>query len=526
MSNPSLYFQPEAEYGFEVEYSVQQRDMGSGINDVNVFVFLVSEKVPGLGPTVYMIDDSNSKLNYPSTVGKFANTGYYCYNDDYQKFDYQQLSGTFLAPSFNTQNFFLALSAKNSDALANSVYFKNVVVCPIEVCDGNPQINYEIKNCQVSFTASSTSSSDDTPDFSWNFGDGTPLGYGTQIDHDFLWSGQQLICLSMDCGGKEVTTCINILLMEDNQCGNCTPMSSTEEMISCGENRYLVSGQVQIPNDYIPCNELNQIFSSQSAFISTSSIEIIGNNLSYSLEVMPYDPNGDVDISAHLVLCDSNGDPHCFEFSNAFHPLKCDDCQKSGITSIASCDTTRSSPDHNFYSGSFTLTAQPGYILCGYSSSIAGLDLTSTGNLYTYDLVTSKTGQIDEIIKLAFCRYGNNGELLSSYCTDVNIQVQNVCDKSSPHSRDSSFEKYLSDKPIINYFTQVSDDQLEVNYTIFSKDAKLMLYDFKGKLLSSTDLLLSSKDVFIYIGDLPPGMYLLQLVDRKGEMDVKKIVIF
>lgn len=540
-STDLMTLSPGNEYAYVVEYTVQQRDEGVGINDVEVRFNLSSD--PNVsGNTNPQIASVSSPLNFPSTAGQFATNGYYCYedNDSYQNFEIRSIGGTFSAPPLynGSDEWLFWLWARNTDDLENNVYFSNLLVCPIEVCNGTPQIDFEPNGCSIKFSASSTSTSDNDPDFTWNFGDGTAFDMGSEVEHEFLWGGQHTICVFMDCGGREVVECITVLIEDDTNCDvatNCTEISIDQNMTSCGENDYLVSGEITIPDGFQPCNALDQVFTSQMAQVNNSSIDIIGTTLYYSLEVSPNDPNSSEDISANLVLCDEDGNTNCYTLTSAFSPIECDNCvQSSGGPRMAECNEELSDEDKNVYSGMFTYSPPAGFEFCGSNSTIAGMEISNSGNNFNFDLTTSASGQIDESINLTFCRYDVEGNLIGTHCVEVPIQVTIVCPNRSEEgeegrgeSRQSvASESLQNDNVEIIYATQLSANSLQVRYSLLDNDATINILDNQGKILGANMIKANSSESTIMIEGLIPGLYIIQLIDEEGNLDIEKVILF
>jgi hypothetical protein len=540
-TNSNLVYESN-KYGYAcIRYSIQRyNNFPFGFNAANVYLNFESETDRGS----FLILE-NQPYNYPSTAGYYGDTEHFCFPPNQSDnpelnldLDWNILSGPFKHNNLNTSDSYKMLLGSNTvNNRTNLVYFDEVCLLnDIGMCNGDIEIKFNVQNCNVNFTARSTSINDVNPTFLWNFGDGSPWEDGDEVTKSFLIPGDHHICVTMMCGLYPVTKCTTLTILAndcDHECEEITIPGFASG--GCPPNRSFNSTSKLILSENMinlrPCNPDGQFLFTPAGKIKINDWFIEGNELNYSFEFIPKIPVGlsfEFDLFMHL--CDEEGNAFCFVSQNSLKGKRCRICTSTEITIRAECNIEESDDEIVQYNGQFTIWL--GEPLCniedhgvvGYSSTIAGFSIdniveTTFNKTIDFSIRTNKKDQLKGELWLVS---GCPSEFIN--CTRILVEVIKVCERyKEPKERISSTEEEFSSMDVFYKFTNPATDLAYIETNEELNDLKVHILDIHGRQVLQQPL--HTQSATIEVSGIPGGLYLIQF--RKGYNILKtdKIII-
>ena len=546
-------------YEISFDYSIQKKGYDAAVPGELGYYMLdpISQIVYLFGQSQSSFDYWDSyftdfQYDYPSSAGFNTYTDYFCYpgpNNYYENafpnytfnMDWHHGSKLF---SFNhaSGDYYLnlmALSNSCSSCAGNSVYLDNFCLNESPVlCNGTPIINYTINGCDVEFEVASNQGETDLLTFTWDFGDGTPFVSGDHVNHSFLWDGKYNVCVTMDCGSQQVTECVEIEI--GNQCDNCNEITMEINSRKCESGAYIANFNLPInsvPYGYTVCNPENgQSLYSNDAKITTNSYvknEFL-KNMSFSINIEPYDPNFSGTISIFMTLCDLNGDPHCYEIISSVTLDQCDECIDLSLTSYAICEGSlcfdANTATTYQYGGEIDIPIPTGAIFYEVYSeqSLFKVSNVNGGNI-KYQFRSNINKPFKTHAMFVFNFYGH------FICYNVEIIVNRNC----PELKDCNREKGLIDELILRsdisgrnteffVYPIPASNSLFISSNEFigeENEISAEIVDQLGKVVLANKLVNLPFESQLDVSQLSPGIFYMRLLEKGHVIGTEKIMI-
>jgi hypothetical protein len=530
-------------FGFAcVRFSVQKRYESVPSTPFAAGIYLNYESI-GL-QSGHIIFRPNQVYDYPSTAGYYGNTDYACFPpasitdpDLDLSLDWNIMSGPFrLLNIIENEDYHVVLGSSTINTITNLVYFDEVCLLEdIGMCEGELEIEFQVDECNVNFTARSTSSNDTNPTFFWDFGDGSPWEDGGEVNNQFLVAGDYRVCVTMMCGLFPITRCITVSIIEPDCDHDCEEATIPGNTMQCNNGKYFTSDRMTLPSgmgELRPCNPDGQFMFSPGGRIEILDWHVDGEFLYYSFNFIPKNPNFTQDFDIYVKLCDEEGNAVCFVSNiKSLNGSKCQSCDETTIVSQPECNTSRSSNELFEYDGEFEITIPSGYSLCeintdgvvGVVSTLSGFEITDqSGGTFSYKVSTTNKKQIKGDVMLVFCK--EEGEEILTHCVKLAIEVLVVCERyKEPKERISSTEDEFSSMDVFYKFTNPATDLAYIETNEELNDLKVHILDIHGRQVLQQPL--HTQSATIEVSGIPGGLYLIQF--RKGYNILKtdKIII-
>ncbi|HHH52323.1 MAG TPA: T9SS type A sorting domain-containing protein, partial [Bacteroidetes bacterium] len=503
-------------------------------------------------------------LNYPSSAGFETHGDHFCYPEhwalDYPDIDFEMewnhvtLFFT-LDDSWMGESTFLWIQPFNWDYDPEKQvwYFDNISInsCP-ELCVGDPEIIEitQTDDCTYVFTASNTTGQTGV-EYVWDFGDGSKIESGNPIEHNFMWSGEFEVYVTMDCGSQiRESQCTTVVV--NTNCANCTSENITINAQSCNNGEgYLANFTLNIPDGYTICND--QFMWSddvESIHVNSYLLDEDNNTLDVSINIVPDsgDPDFQNTVSTHLKLCpiEGSGDPICYEVNFSVNTIQCDQCNEhddeywiQNYDIIPDCVERNSNEKINVYEGTLDINDIPGFDVpygftyCENYSEEVGFEVAgNNGSVIDYRITTTKDTIFDFNTTLVFCR---NEERL---CYNVKFTVYEVCPKlkkwqnsEGEKGNGSQKEGYLSVEEPEDYNIMVFPNpvnhtlHVQINNKLNDGEIEIQFIDQYGRLLLTKKESNTINDKKIDISGISPGLYFIKIGLDNKYITTKKIII-
>lgn len=535
---------PAGKYEVSFLYSVQKKlDGTSGDpNSMNVQMVLLKDTQNSGGSFTSIASAQNVSFDYPSSAGFHTDTDYFCYPSHYEASNpdlnldviWHPMKRTFyqVNPITAQDSVYLLLGGFSNNDNTNTIYFKNCCISScVSECESVYNFDYTINGCEVRFNSTAGTPSLETPDFTWNFGDGSPLGSGADAIHTFNWGGTFEVCMTYSCGGNSRTVCQEIYIEENSGCDSCIQVAGDNTAKQCSETgKYIGEFNMQIPPGFTICAEDEQAIWVENGDVSVTSIFIDNdvNMLYLSYEIKPNDPEFIDAIPFKLTLCSPTGKAVCFDYVDGIRGSQCESCETNIIETLASCDARNNGEAPYIYTGSLAIPG--GLVLCGTPSVIsdnAGFSVNSvTSTSIDFTIKTQKENPFIVTGLIEVCVMENNEKV--NKCFPFRIVVSEICpikkDKARTSNRGFDHKEYYG-----NYMTIVNnpvDDYLllEFDSPLVSGD-RLEVYSLDGQLKLYRPLEGSEMRFTLDVSSFQSGLYIINFVDSNGLNQSRKVMI-
>ena len=324
----------------------------------------------------------------------------------------------------------------------------------------------------------------------WNFGDGTS-GSGSQLFHQFLSAGIYTVCLTVNSGAVVCENCVDVVVGNTNPTpegceANFTYSSSdlTAFFINQSANSYLDTnanyswtfGDGEFSNSPFPFHTYSQageynvclIVSEGTCFDSICETVSVPNSI-----INPMDS-----CSAYFVI--SQQSPFSVDVVNMSYG-------SSYVWTIAGISNTNAFPV-------ITVPFTGSYILCLTATSLNGCVST-----YCDSITIDSTGIVQRNAQSEFIINVVSPAQITGFSP---TSIKNI----------SEIESGIFPNPFSNSFTINNPSSEKINYEIFSIDGKVVKQG-----------IVTNKIETINAENLTSGLYLLSLINAKGERSVIKI---
>ncbi|HMR89402.1 MAG TPA: M43 family zinc metalloprotease [Saprospiraceae bacterium] len=320
-----------------------------------------------------------------------------------------------------------------NNSASSFIQIRNVQImcCDEDICSPEPSIEYDI-NCPKEFVGSN-SNPDDGDDYLWTFSCTQAIYHGQEVSLD-LPAGDCEVCLTIGCDLEtSVTICETVTVpAETPECQDlCTdikiyPKACAQDIET--ENTFIANVMLTVPDGTKACDGADIISTSINAAVNITSMDIRDDGnmdiIAIGLEIttaVGFDllSNGSVGV---INLCDPEGNVICYNV--IFSATSCKNCLGE-VTATAACVDTDPLDDIYSYSGSVTLTLDPGiYSLCssqstevGYTHNVTFDPVNSTATV-NFTINTNKEGDFDVSTLLCISRGSEE------FCFTLNIDIQ------------------------------------------------------------------------------------------------------
>ncbi|MBK9254342.1 MAG: T9SS type A sorting domain-containing protein [Saprospiraceae bacterium] len=347
----------------------------------------------------------------------------------------------------NTGNYLYILNKGNLSQGSNNVIFvKNITVTDCDLsCFADPDFTIYQQDCRVGFTGTNE---EDPGEYHWTFGDGTS-GYGAEITHDYIYTGDFEVCLTIACNLETSYTYCDTVYITNPECDLCETFEIEIESVLCEEsdsltNSYLANFEIEVDKGFKPCIEGDLFVSTPDATTSVTSYLIDTTNSTYdiikiALLITPdsidlFETNG---ATGHITLCGPEGEFICYNFTATGQT--CDRCLDITLFSIAECNDPEPNDDLLVYRGVVEIDLSEegteGFTYCGASSTESGFvdyitPLGSDDELFelVYTIDRTQKGPFSSSALLCFIDNFTDEKL----CISLNIIVDAPCITEEP----------------------------------------------------------------------------------------------
>gem|GEM_PF-2367100 len=395
--------------------------------------------------------------------------------------------------------------------------------------------SFNTNDCDISFNAGSTAT-ENIANYSWDFGDGSPLVSGNNPIHTFGWEGTFEVCLTMDCGSEEKIVCKDVYIDGTPDCKNCNERIDEFSTQQCNNDNYYSQLVLDIPSGYNLCKDDNQVIWSEGGDINVLSAYIDPDNdtkLNLSVEIDPNDPNFVSNLPFYITLCDSNGQTLCFNYIGGFSAFECRNCDTNTIEVTATCDASRSGQDEYVYTGSLPIAPPAGFTLCdgispepsGSTSSEAGFEIDAVNSSsIDFSITTEKDHPFATSGVLVFC--GMQGNELVQICFPYEIRVNEVCARVRNQNRDTQVLSKLESGNTFRILNNPSYGILNLEFVELTKNGgSILLLNSAGIEVKSEIINEGIQNLIIATDNLPNGLYFVSYKQRNGSLETKKVIL-
>ncbi len=312
------------------------------------------------------------------------------------------------------------------------VYIDNISIncCNNTPCTPAPDMSFIKDNCNVTFYGFNTG---DPATFSWNFGDGPPLGSGEIVNHTYLYGGEFDACLTLTClnAEKSVTTCRKVTIPETcDQCTQLPPVPITTCSASqLGSNTYMANFCFTVPKGYKGCGDKDKMFVQANNPLVNMLIKsytvgpgtVTTDQICVALQVIAPANTNFTTLKGYITLCGPEGERICRKFEVI--EQTCDQCLPE-ITTTAICNDPVLNDNLRIYQGSIVVTVIDGIYNNALSTeagfSVNPSQITKVGDTFTipYIFTTTNTSLASFSGLLTFTGAGN-----SKICVPVTITL-------------------------------------------------------------------------------------------------------
>jgi len=318
---------------------------------------------------------------------------------------------------FNSEpnNTYLAIMLVSD--VTSLVYIDNVKIgtCDVSGCATIPDFDFEIDTCNVSFVGQTQGFQGE---FTWNFDDGS-IGFGTEIEHEFIYGNDFNVCLTVTCDQEEaVTICKEISI--PNSCNQCETNRIRSLATRCGndpDSPVSHDFSFDAPKGFEPCQPGSFFIQSQTAAFNVTSYDVdtTDPDVDTYRVLATSSPIGDADsddaIVGHITLCGPNGEMICYRFFGSVR-IQCDNCLEP-IISTATCNDPDAFDDEYIYTGTIEIELDDnngGYSICDVSpasNGFSGFPTPTQGNtsnifVLDYNITINEPGPVNTNVLLCF----------------------------------------------------------------------------------------------------------------------------